>query len=108
MLKHIFSEPKRILQYTDWEEFLQEDHGTHITGLDISERVTKEDAVGLLEAIKADCEAGNMAQAPAYHLYNEKYVVITEMRYGAPYQGISIYPDAKNTMAWIEAYLQNK
>ena len=108
LLKHIFSEPKRILQYTDWEEFLQEDHGTHITGLDISERVTKEDAVGLLEAIKADCEAGNMAQAPAYHLYNEKYVVITDMRYGAPYQGISIYPDAKNTMAWIEAYLQNK
>lgn len=113
LLRKFFSHPKHILCYTDWEKYIQEPHDATINAVDISEYVQEEDVKFLLEAIKADCEAGNMAQDRKYHLYEYKYRVRIDTLYGVvggvnPTGRILIYPEAENTMAWIEAYLQNK
>ena len=61
---------------------------------------------GLVSAIKADCEAGSMAQDYSFHndknaAYNIHFEILdTDNMYR--YKGISVYPDAANTMKWLQ------
>ena len=61
---------------------------------------------GLVEAIKADCEEGNMAQNDAYHNYSEvrHYVYLNQVDEDNMYsfRQIKVYGDAKNTLKWLE------
>lgn len=64
---------------------------------------------GLVAAIKADCEAGNMAQRDSYHenpnvLYSIELdqLEADSMYY---YRQIQVYSDAKNTVAWMNENL---
>ena len=77
----------------------------------------KEKALELLEAIKADCEAGNMAQHPLYHsghfiYYNEKYTEgysrRTAIEVGIAGKewnwSVAVYADSENTLRWLEEH----
>ena len=100
LLKKFYSKAEYVLGYTDWEEYIQKPHY-----IQISERGLRgEDAKSLLKAIKADCEAGYMAQKWTYHYCDEQYTLYIDFVYGGP-GGIKllVYADAKNTIAWIEA-----
>ena len=60
---------------------------------------------GLVEAIKADCEEGTMAQDSSYHdhlgaVYHIE-LEIQEADGGYRYRSISVYPDAQNTVAGL-------
>ena len=61
---------------------------------------------GLVEAIKADCEEGYMAQNDSYHNYKEVlyYLYLDQMDEENMYnfRQIKVYPDSKNTVSWLE------
>ena len=61
---------------------------------------------GLVEAIKADCEEGYMAQNDSYHNYKEAlyYLYLDQMDEENMYnfRQIKVYPDSKNTVSWLE------
>lgn len=86
---------------------------------------TKEDIVGLLDAIKADCEAGTMAQNWAYHevdpekydadikyqnsyhiAFSAKDYVMDDWGWNTDRFHLQIWPDCTNTMAYMEAMLE--
>lgn len=75
----------------------------------------KEKAQELLSALRADAQAGNMAQHPYFHYgyfrYESEY---SESGYEEPYEmyvrfqgkdyswGLSVYADSENTLRWLE------
>ena len=73
--------------------------------------ITGEDCRELMEAIKADCEAGTMTQNWSYRRRNSKSEyflwINIEVRTGVSElagKGLEIYTDAENTMKWLEAH----
>lgn len=69
----------------------------------------REKLKGLVSAIKADCEAGNMAQRDSYH-DNPKVLYSIELEQLEAdgmyrYRHIQVYSDAKNTVAWMNENL---
>jgi hypothetical protein len=64
---------------------------------------------GLMAAIKADCEAGNMAQHDSYHENPRQLYSIELEQLEADsmyfYRDIKVYSDAENTVAWMNENL---
>lgn len=97
---------------------------TDISSVDLK-LTTKEEIGGLLDAIKADCQAGTMAQNWAYHeddsekfdtdiKYQNSYHVEFSAKddfqdyfgWNTSFRHLQIYPDCENTLAYIEAMLE--
>lgn len=97
------STPTFVLGYTDWETYVAEVTVLEVDGWEIPGEYHRE----LLEAIKADCEAGTMAQGYGY--YDDTKV---SYEYYIRIQGedpddsvyLDIYSDAVHTIQWIKAH----
>lgn len=65
--------------------------------------------LGLLEAIAADCRAGNMAQDQAFHVNDDEpwhigsveWLIPLEGYGGMHWQTVYIYPSCENTIRWL-------
>ena len=113
-----FSDPKVILGYEDWDKFLEQLYQLRIDWND-EQVITGEDAVSLAQAIRADCEAGNMVQHYDFHTNEEGTfygtVVNVDIVAGDRHFDISVYHDCENTLQWLlerdmipEHYLDSK
>ena len=99
------SAPETVLGYTDWADYCSQllfvDLGT--------QSYSGEEARSLMEAVKADCEAGLMAQETWCHpdTGNEKVSLVwlsvcIELPDGeTEHRDVTVYPDAVQTMAWL-------
>ena len=99
-----FSDPKVILGYEDWDKFLEQLYQLRIDWND-AQVITGEDAVSLAQAIRADCEAGNMVQYSDFHTNGEGaffgVAANVDIVVGDRHFDISIYHDCENTMQWL-------
>lgn len=101
-LKEYFSDPAYLLGYTDWETYLD----SELRVLVEEKAFTGEEARQLLEAIKADCEAGTMAQDWAYHdvygVSSYTWVYIDDFNEtDDSFCELTIFEDAVNTVNWL-------
>ena len=64
------------------------------------------DMLGLIEAIAADCKAGNMVQDNAYHVGEERRGYLEFEFLTGPdrgdYRSITVYETSVNTLRWLE------
>lgn len=97
-----FSDPQAILGYEDWEKFLKELHQVRIDW-DENLLFTGEDAISLAEAIKKDCEEGNMVQNWSFHT-EPGYAATVDMVAGDRHFDFSVYTDCRHTMKWLEEH----
>ena len=72
----------------------------------VSEELENYDFQGLLQAVAADCRAGNMAQDSCFHI-DEYRVGWLELEYRLgndynQYLSLSIFSTCENTIAWLE------
>ncbi len=102
------SHPKVVFGYeTTWELFTKQVR-TIITPN--GQSLPAKDARSLLEALRADCEAGHMSDI--YDAHGDRYfesfqIFIEYYDMSSPSTGtsdIAIYPDAANTIAWLKAH----
>lgn len=98
MLRPLMSRPEEVMDYTSWEEFLYSRPKVDING---GTTIPFADAQTLLEAIKADCEAGNMAGHASYHK-NLNWVTNIYIIRDNVYTQVRVYEDAENTIRWIK------
>ena len=105
-LNEYFSDPAYLLGYTDWEAYLDSKPTVQVE----NKTFTGDEARELLEAIKADCEAGNMTQDWVYHdaYGKESYTWVYLDRAFDDIDGyyygteLTVYEDAVNTVAWLK------
>ena len=69
--------------------------------------VEEEDILGLMDAIRADCEAGVMAQPYVYHadkaaLYSIDFVFDGNYQKVDRFYGVSVFEDCVNTAAYLK------
>ncbi len=87
----------------DWEQYLENADDVRIEGTELDAATARQ----VLEAVKKDCEAGNMAQRNAFHrgepaFYLEIQTVDDQgIRY---YHNVAVYSDAGHTMAALKEY----
>lgn len=93
-LNKFFAAPEFVLGYQDWEEFLSSVDEISVDGTWIHSLQPRE----LLEAIKADCEAGTMEQNRSF----ESVCYWVDIQAGDTFIGLSVYDDCENTLKWIE------
>jgi len=99
VLQTLFSRPEHVLGYTDWEHYLGSVVGITMDG------AVEYDPKSLLEAIRADCEAGKMVQNWRFHTSSEQKVWIQiDYMGGKMTRSITVYTDALNTVKWIEQH----
>ena len=109
-LKSVYGRASFVLgNVSDLDAYVQSVAMVDMGGIDLN--ADSEMVRGLVEAIKADCEAGLMAQDYAYHenasvAYNVGLSLVGEDQVHY-YRSISVYPDAKNTVAWLEENLDD-
>lgn len=128
IFKGMFDTPKRILGYSDWEDFVKNTN-VRLDGTTLLERckmyVAKQVDKGeidqkemeaeyaalhetlrrsLLEALKADCEAGHLPQTMVDQSAKYKYWLELEDKSGYHYRSITIYDTSYNTLAWLKEY----
>ena len=97
-LEKFFSAPEFILGYTDWEEYLDNVDSVGVEGEWFGSELSRE----LLQAMKADCEAGNMTQDRKY----EGTVTWVTIDYTDGYSAnIQVYSNCEHTLAWIKAHM---
>lgn len=107
-LRKLYSRPNDVLQYTDWEEFLQqinriwvaEENNLPVPNGDMMEE--------LLDALRKDCEAGNLAQGWDYDGKTMDYEIMIELK--RPYGSYKTYrltvtEDSIHTVNWVNANL---
>lgn len=106
-LDRYFSMPEFVLGYTDWQTFLDQVKDVRVNNCPIPEEFHE----ALLEAVKADCEAGTMSQNELAHLHNadasRQYYLEIALDTGdivSSSMNIDIFMNSKNTMAWLEAH----
>ena len=105
-LNEYFSDPAYLLGYADWEAYLDSKPTVQVE----NKTFTGDEARELLEAIKADCDAGNMTQDWAYHdaygkgSYTWVYLDGAFDDIDGYYYGteLTVYEDAVNTVAWLK------
>ena len=105
-LNEYFSDPAYLLGYTDWEAYLDSKPTVQVE----NKTFTGDEARELLEAIKTDCEAGNMTQDWVYHdaygmdSYTWIYLDGSFDDTDGYYYGteLTVYEDAVNTVAWLK------
>ena len=99
------SAPETVLGYTDWADYC-----SRLLFVDLgTQSYSGEEARSLMEAVKADCEAGLMAQETWCHpdTGNEKVSLVwlsvcIELPDGeTEHRDVTVYPDAVQTMAWL-------
>ena len=100
-----FSDPKVILGYDNWEKFLSELYQLRIDWND-DLVITGQDAVSLAQAIRADCEAGNMVQYHEFHYeWGEETGISANINVdivvGDRHFDFTIYHDCENTIRWL-------
>ena len=97
-LKELFSRPEHVMDYKSWEVFCSSVKAIYMNS----------DFYGdfrpLLEAIKADCEAGNMVQNWRFHPKNDDvtWIEIQRKSNANDYLQIRVYSDAVNTLKWLK------
>lgn len=96
-LKKFFAAPEFVLGYQDWEEFLSSVDEVSVDGTWIHSLQPRE----LLEAIKADCEAGTMEQNRGY----ESFRYWVDIQTNDAYISLGIYDDCENTIKWVKENL---
>ena len=109
-----FTRPEYVLDYTHWDRYVSGVEEIMIDGnpLEIKdgESYHPEYVRQLLEAIKADCEAGVMAQNWAYCQGEDtKEWRFVDIRYRTErgsvlYCSLRIYPEATNTTKWLNSH----
>lgn len=97
-----FSDPEVILGYEDWDKFLDQLYQLRIDWND-DFVVTGEDAVSLAQAIRADCEAGNMVQYWEFHEGKETGTTAlnVDVVVGDRNFDFTVYNDCVNTLQWL-------
>lgn len=101
VLRMLFSRPEHVLGYAEWDWDWEQYLGS-VVGIQMNASV-QYDPRSLLEAVKADCEAGNMVQNWRFHNSNEqKYWIEIDYAGGKWNCDIGIYPDAVHTIQWIK------
>lgn len=95
-LKPYFSTPQFLLGYPDFESFCKGVDTVYLDGEPIESRDL---ARGLLEAVWADCEAGNMSQRDQDPDSTDHYIQIDTENY---YISLDIYDYSENTLKWIK------
>ncbi len=128
IFKALFDTPERILGYTNWDRFV-ENVTIRLEGDTLFERckqyvakqvdkgevdqenmeaeyaaLHKKLHLSLLEAMKADCEAGHLGQTMVDNNVGYKFWVELEQKYENSFRNITIYGNSTNTLAWIEEY----
>lgn len=109
-----FTRPEYVLDYTHWDRYVSGVEEIMIDGnpLEVKdgESYHPEYVRQLLEAIKADCEAGVMTQNWAYYQGEDtKEWHFVDIRYrtergGLLYCSLRIYPEATNTTKWLNSH----
>lgn len=99
--RHGFRNAEDLLALLDTPEKIA------LTGVDVElseELLTRENAEKLLEAIIADCEAGNMVQHSAFHPYVEGDWWLDNLLIRFPEGSVQLdfYTDSENILAWLE------
>ena len=97
-LKKFYTRPEFIMGYTNWDHFIE-----NATEVSIDNKtVNGQQAQGLLEALKSDCEAG------AIYTLEYKYsdvLFFVEFRYGDKFRNVGISADCKNTIEYVKAHI---
>lgn len=130
IFQDLYDTPERILGYSHWESFVSIVE-IRLEGMTLRERckqyiakqvdkgeVDQKDMeaeaaalhetlrASLLEALKADCEAGHLPQTMVDQNIGYKYWLELERKDGNFYKNISIYDAAVNTLAWLKEYAE--
>ena len=105
-LRKLFSKPENVLGYTDWEQFLRQISAVWVS--DDADYFVPEGQLrqGLLEAVKKDCEAGDMAQNWNLQGNNMPYDIVIQFGTGnSSYQTvvINVQKDSIYTANWVNA-----
>lgn len=94
-LNVFFSAPEFVLHYEDWDSFVSDVQTVYLNG----DPLTTATYLTLLDAVKADCEAGTMAQDQDYFLDTGHYIQIeTEEQFIS----LVVYEGCTNTLKWIK------
>lgn len=105
-MKELFGRPENVLGYTDWETFVEDVQAISVSGMNHDVVKQKQNIRSLLEAMKADCEAGNLAQAWQFYNDTDTKLWISLERYNSEgdYFGkeIQIFDCAKHTLEWVK------
>ena len=114
MAEEFFTRADYVLGTDDADEFMEQLHRVYYdknlvyeNGEIYMDHTNAEFFQGLVEAIMADCAAGNMAQNHGYHADEEQYgwldlTLLTEDGY-YDYYNVMIYPCCRSTVAYLEA-----
>ncbi len=104
----LLSHPKIVFGYeTTWENFTKQVRT--IIAPD-GQSLSAQDRASLLEALRADCEAGHMSDIYEAHsdgFWDRVFINIEYYDRSSPSAGtsqITVYPDSANTMAWLKAH----
>ena len=97
-LKPYFSTPQFLLGYHDFENFY---NGVTAVYLDGEALAPREAVRSLLEAVWADCEAGNMSQRGHDPGSTDHYIQIDTENF---YISLDIYDYSENTFKWIKEW----
>lgn len=106
ILSSFYNKPEAVLGYTDWAKYLDSVEDVFIEGNSIRELMGKEEVCRLLEAIKADCEAGDLDQIFGWYHYGKyDYVDVgIEIKTVGDYRYLSVFKNSENTIAWLKTY----
>lgn len=107
LLLSLYNKPEHILGYGVWTNYLNQVDTVILDGSAVTD---KEACRELLEAVKADCEAGNMVQYWAFR--NEAKAdyclgINIQVRTGidtVKQTWIDVYTDAENTLKWLKEH----
>lgn len=106
-LSTYLSRPEYVMEYTDWEEFRENIISVSFC-YDDNNTFYGKDAREVLDAIKADCEAGIMAQDWALH--NDGDVMPVELAVQKNnvdeyrFRSVTIWENCVNTLTWMEEH----
>ena len=105
-LRKLFSKPETVLGYTDWDQFVRQISAVWVS--DDAEYFVPEGQLrqSLLEAIKKDCEAGDMPQKWNLQGHRMPYNIVIQFGAGnSSYQTvvINVQEDSAYTVNWVNA-----
>lgn len=99
-LKTFFGAPEFVMGYVDWEDYLSKVSQVHVNSLyAASQWYSGAQAQELLNAIRADCEAGTMDQTQDHSCY---YGSVSITYKDGTSRSLSIYNGCENTVAWMK------
>ena len=93
----------------DLMEYVRQPRNIQIDGYSLPPELTNPEMVReVLEALAADCEAGNMIQVYAFHaderFPNGNNAVYVSIHYASDYLYFDVFPTSENCIAWMEKY----